>query len=191
MLNRANITQAKAVSMPMVVNPPLTVDNGSPLPSLTEYRTFVGGLQYLALTRMDVAFSVNILSQFMHKPTDLHWAALHRLLRYLNGTINQGLVIHRDSPLRLHAYTDADWVGNRATYVSTSGHIIYLGRNPLSWGSKKQQGVGRSSTEAEFRAVASTTAELLWIQSLLKSSGSSSKLLLPSTVTTSVPLITL
>lgn len=72
LLARANMSNAKAISTPMVSHPPLTLDDGSPLPNPTEYRALVGGLQYLSLTRMDDAFSVNRLSQFMHRPTDIH-----------------------------------------------------------------------------------------------------------------------
>lgn len=161
------MADAKPVSTPMVTHPPLTLSDGIPLPSPTEYRALVGSLQYLSLTRLDVAFVVNRLSQFMHKPSDIHWAALKRLLHYLKGTSDHGITPHRNSPPRLHTYSDADWAGDRDSYVSTTGYIVYLGRNPLSWSSKKQQSLARSSIEAEFRAVASTIAELLWLQSLL------------------------
>ncbi|XP_021718581.1 uncharacterized protein LOC110686275 [Chenopodium quinoa] len=147
------MTTAKPVTTPMIAHLPLTIDAGSSTPHASDYRALVGGLQYLALTRIDIAFSVNKISQFMHRPSDLHWAALRRLLRYLNGTIDHGLMLYKDSPPRLHAYTDADWAGDRDSFVSTTGYIVYLGRYPLSWSSKKQQGVARSSTEAEFRAV--------------------------------------
>ncbi|KAF9677968.1 hypothetical protein SADUNF_Sadunf08G0163100 [Salix dunnii] len=80
---------------------------------------------------------VNKLSQYMRMPTTDHWHFVKRLLRYLCGTINDGLQIHWQSPLQLHAFSDADWAGDKDDFSSTSAYIIYLGRNPISWSSKK------------------------------------------------------
>lgn len=128
----------------------------------------MGGLQYLTLTRPDVAFAVNRLAQYMHYPTTTHWAALKRLIRYLCGTLDKGLTIYRESPLNLHAFSDADWAGDRDDYISTMGHIIFLGRTPITWCSKKQKSLSRSSTETEYRAVASTAADIMGVQNLLQ-----------------------
>lgn len=75
---------------------PLTLTGGTPHSSLTEYRALVGALQYLSLTRPDISFTVNRLSQFMHAPTSLHWKALKRLLRYLHGTLHHGILLKRN-----------------------------------------------------------------------------------------------
>ena len=170
-LTRFNMLGSNPVSTPMLSTPSLTLNNGTPLPSPTDYCALVGALQYLSLTRLDVAFTVNKLAQFMHRPTDAHWHALKHLLRYLNGTIDHGLMLYTSSPVHLHAYTDADWAGDKDNFLSTTGYIIYLGRNAVSWSSKKQRTLARSSTEAEFRDVAATTAELLWVRSLLSELG--------------------
>lgn len=137
LLRRANMLDAKPVTTPMDPNTPLTLGSGTTLDTPTEYRALVGSLQYLGLTRPDIAFAVNKLSQFMHRPTTSHWQALKRLLRYLNGTLTYGLNIYRHSPLTLHAYSDSDWAGDKDDFISTGAYIVYLGRNPISWSSKK------------------------------------------------------
>ena len=127
----------------------------------------VGSLQYLHFTRPDIAFAVNKLSQFMHRPTDLHWQAAKRVLRYLARTRDKGVFLRSNNRLSLHAFSDSDLAGNKDGYTSTSAYIVYLGSNPIVWSSKKQQTVARSSTEAEYRCVADTAAEMTWIVFIL------------------------
>ncbi|KAF7151361.1 hypothetical protein RHSIM_Rhsim02G0160900 [Rhododendron simsii] len=167
LLNRTNMAGAKEVSMPLPTSGSLTLHDGSSSTDATDYRSVIGALQYLAITRPDIAFAVNKLSQFMHKPSEIHWTAAKRLLRYLKGTIHHGLFLKRHATPFLHAYSDADWAGNHDDRTSTTAYIIYLGGNAISWSSRKQRSVSRSSTEAEYRAVGTTTAELLWLQPLL------------------------
>ncbi|KAL0277932.1 UNVERIFIED_CONTAM: Retrovirus-related Pol polyprotein from transposon RE2 [Sesamum radiatum] len=104
----------------------------------------------------------------MHCPSTLHWCAVKRLLRYLVGTLDYGLLLRKNSPRTLHAFADADWAGDPNDRTSTSAYVVFLGANPISWSSKKQKTVARSSTEAEYRAIASTAAEVNWIMNLLQ-----------------------
>jgi hypothetical protein len=134
----------------------------------------VGALQYATITRPDITFSVNKVSQFLANPTDDHWQAVKRILRYLKGTSDHGLQLHKSTSLCLQAFTDADWAGCPDDRKSTTGFAVFLGENLLSWSSKKQVTVSRSSTEAEYRSMAMATAELMWIQSLLSELGISS-----------------
>ncbi|KAH9684435.1 retrovirus-related pol polyprotein from transposon RE2 [Citrus sinensis] len=179
LLKRTHMADATPVLTPLPTNSSsLTITSGTPLSDPSQFRAVVGSLQYLSLTRPDISFAVNKMAQFMHQPTDEHWVLVKRILRYLCGTLDKGLLLHRESPLSLHgfsdalhAFSDADWAGNKDDYSSTSAYLVYLGRNLISWSSKKQQTVARSSTEAEYRSVAATAAELRWVCSLLAELG--------------------
>lgn len=171
LLALANMLEAKPVSTPMDSNTSLQLNSSPALDDPSAYRRLVGSLQYLGLTRPDVAFAVNKLSQFMHQPNTSHWQALKRLLRYLKGTISYGLNIYRESPPTLHAFSDSDWAGDHDDFISTGAYMVYLGRNPISWSSKKQRSVARSSTEAEYRSIANTAAELTWLTTVLTELG--------------------
>ena len=103
----------------------------------------------------------------MHDPREPHFTAIKRILRYLKGTITEGLHISPSKTTTLTAYTDADWAGCPTTRRSTSGFAVFLGDNLISWPSKRQPTVSRSSAEAEYRGVANTVAETIWIRNLL------------------------
>jgi len=134
----------------------------------TKYRQTVGALQYASLSRPDITFAVNKVCQFMHAPSENHWSAVKRILRYLKGTSHFGLFIRHDSKSTLHAFTDvnwrttlnaysdADWAGCPDDRRSTGGFAIYLGSNLISWNARKQRTVSRSSTESEYKALADT-----------------------------------
>ncbi|CAH9116940.1 unnamed protein product [Cuscuta epithymum] len=128
----------------------------------------VGVLQYLTMTRPDITFVVHLVSQFMHAPRTSHLLAVKRIFRYLQGTIGHGLLLQPStaSPT-IQAYSDADWAGCPDSSRSTSGFAIFLGPNLVSWKSKKQPTVSRSSTEAEYRAIAYTVQDTLHIRSIL------------------------
>lgn len=170
LLTKFNMINTKPVSTPLDANNKLTLTKGERLQNPTQFRTLVGSFQYLAFTCPDLAFAVNKLSQYMHRSTVDHWTAAKRVLRYLAGTVNHGILLWKHNHLTLHAYFDADWAGGD-DFVSTNGYVLYLGGHPISWSSKKQKGVARSTTEAEYRSVANTSSELRWVCSLLTELG--------------------
>jgi hypothetical protein len=137
----------------------------------TNYRSIVGALQYITLTRPDLTHAVNLVCQFMHQPGASHFQAVKRILRYLQGTLDYGLRLLSRSSLSLYGFSDADWAGCLDTRRSTTGYCIYLGANCISWASKKQPTVSRSNAKAEYRSMSTTTAELTWLMYLLRDIG--------------------
>ncbi|PNY00673.1 retrovirus-related Pol polyprotein from transposon TNT 1-94 [Trifolium pratense] len=170
-LQKGNMLDAKPVCTPMATSTSVSSESNIPNCDATLYRSIIGSLHYLSITRPDVAFAVNKLSQHMQNPTTTHMQALKRILRYLKHTISHGLHLARNTSLTLTAFCDADWGGDNADRKSTGAYIVYLGSNAISWSCKKQPTVARSSTEAEYRTIGSTTTELLWLQQLLKELG--------------------
>jgi histone deacetylase 1/2 len=134
----------------------------------TTYRSIVGGLQYLTLTRPDLSFAINRVCQFLHSPTEEHWAAVKRILRYINGTLDHGLLLRPSVSSSLSVFSDADWAGDVGDRRSTGGYALFFGNNLVAWSARKQATVSRSSTESEYKAVANATAELIWVEALLK-----------------------
>ncbi|XP_050379847.1 uncharacterized mitochondrial protein AtMg00810-like [Argentina anserina] len=158
LLHRTHMLDASPVSTPSS-SKRLSLTDGTPLADGTEYRSVVVALQYLTLTHPDISYVVNQLCQFLHSPTTVHWVAVKRILRYLKHTPTSGL-FYAPSSLNLVAYCDSDYAGDPDTRISTGGTCIYLGSNLISWSSKKQNEVSRSSTETEYRQLAYTAAHL-------------------------------
>ncbi|KOM45908.1 hypothetical protein LR48_Vigan06g121400 [Vigna angularis] len=135
-----------------------------PLP----YRRLVGRLVYLTNTRPDIVFATQQLSQFMSKPTKAHHAAAMHVLRYLKGCPGTGLFFPRIYHTHVSSFSDADWATCVDSRRSITGYCFFIGSSLISWKTKKQTTVSRSSSEAEYRALASATCELQWIIYLLK-----------------------
>lgn len=169
LLKKVNMAECKPVTTPMASSEKLSLYEGTPLGprDATNYRSVVGALQYLTLTRPDIAFAVNKVCQFLHSPTTVHWEAVKRILRYIKYCTRLGLRIHKSQSTLVSAFSDADWAGNIDDRRSTGGFAVFLGSNLVSWSSRKQPTVSRSSTESEYKAIANATAEVMWIQILL------------------------
>ncbi|KAJ9555163.1 hypothetical protein OSB04_009777 [Centaurea solstitialis] len=166
-LVRAGLLSSKPVATPLSATDYLST-TGNPFSDPTTYRSLVGALQYLTITRPDLSYAVNQVSQFLHAPTVDHFQAVKRILRYVKGTISFGLMFtHSPSPTVL-GYSDADWARCLETRRSTYGYSIFLGGNLISWSAKKQPTVSRSSCESEYRAMANTAAEIVWVTHLLR-----------------------
>jgi hypothetical protein len=132
------------------------------------YRSIVGALQYLTLTRLDITFSVNKVCKFLHNPTSEHMTTMKRILRYIQGTIKWGVEFTKGRSLMVSAYSNVDWAGCLGVWCSIGGFAVYVGANLVSWCVKKQPMRSRSSKEAEYKSMAIVTAEIIWVQTILR-----------------------
>lgn len=135
---------AKPITSPMSTTSPLSrLDGTSMSDPTTLYRITIGALHYLSITRPDIAFAVNKMSQFSHDPLDVLWTAIKRMLRYLKHTISYDLLVRPSSSSKLSAFLDVDWAGFPDDRKFTSGYCTCFGCNLLSWTTKKQPMVSR------------------------------------------------
>lgn len=136
-----------------------------------QYRRLVGKLIYLTLTRPDLCFAVNQVSQYMQNPTVYHWNMVERILRYLKGSPGQGIWMGKNENAEIVGYCDADYAGDTNDRKSTTGYCTFIGGNLVTWKSKKQKVVSCSSAESEYRAMRKLTEELIWLKALLRDLG--------------------
>lgn len=161
----------KPAGSPIDQNHKLSLADGPLLADPERYRRLVGRLIYLAATRPDLTYAIHALSQFMQKPQTDHWLAALKVVRYLKGTLGQGVLLRAESSTHASGWSDSDWGACPITRRSLSGWFVQLGSSPIVWKTKKQDTVSRSSAEAEYRAMAEVTAELRWLRMILHELG--------------------
>jgi len=168
LLKETGKTACKPVSTPVDPNIKLGSAEEDNAVNKEMYQRLVGRLIYLSHTRPDIAFAVSLVSQFMHQPREAHLQAALRIVQYLKGTPGRGILFKRNKSVALEAYTNVDYAGSVVDRRSTTGYYTFLGGNLVTWKSKKQSVVARSSAEAEFRAMAQGICELLWLKIILE-----------------------
>ncbi|PKU59087.1 Retrovirus-related Pol polyprotein from transposon TNT 1-94 [Dendrobium catenatum] len=161
----AGFENSKSAPTPIAPSPTKLGQTTQPFPDPTLYRRLAGSLQYLTITRPDIAFATNRVCHHMQNPTEQNYKDLKRILRYINGTLSHGLPISPGS-LELHSYSDADWASDSSDRKSISGFCTFLGPNLISWTVKKQATVAKSSTEAEYRSLSAANSEVVWLRRL-------------------------
>ncbi|XP_042939361.1 uncharacterized mitochondrial protein AtMg00810-like [Carya illinoinensis] len=142
-LEDAGLLGSKPINTPIEQNHKLSHSSMDYLSDVTSYRRLIGRLIYLSITRPDITYAVNVLSQFMDTPTQEHLHTAHRVLRYLKGSIGQGIFYSSKSDTHLKAYSDSDWAACPETRRSVTGFCVFLGDSLISWKSKKQPTVSR------------------------------------------------
>ena len=126
--------KCKPTTTPMSSTDKITAVDGELLSpaDATEYRSIVGGLQYLTITRPDISYAVNRVCQYLQAPRDTHWAAVKRILRYVQFTLTFGMHIRPTSSRVLSAFSDADWAGSPDDRRSTGGYAVFFGSNLIA-----------------------------------------------------------
>ena len=163
-LKTFTMSDCKAIKMPMEVHLKLQKKAEGKQVNSTNFRSLIGRLRYLMNTRPDLTFSVTYLSRFMDKPSSEHLVVAKRIMRYLKGTVNFGLMYNRgDRDLTITRYSDSDFAGDINDKKSTSGQIFFMGGLLITWNSVKQRVVALSTCEAEHIAISSETCQSLWI----------------------------
>ncbi|GJZ25913.1 ribonuclease H-like domain-containing protein [Tanacetum coccineum] len=142
--------------------------DGDPVENPYLFLNLTGALQYLTFTRPDLSYAAQQICLYMHDPREPHYTALKRILRYVRGTLDHGLQLYASTTSQLTVYSDADWAGCPSTRRSTSGYCVFLGDNLISWSSKRQHVISRSSAEAEYRGVANAITETARVHNLLR-----------------------
>ncbi|RVW59858.1 Retrovirus-related Pol polyprotein from transposon RE1 [Vitis vinifera] len=168
LLNETGMLGCKPAETPMDTTVKLEESDGSAPVDKGRYQRLVGKLIYLSHTRPDIGFSVSVVSQFMNNPTKKHMTAVIRILRYLKMTPGKGLFFQRTTKKEIEIFSDVDWAGSVTDRRSTSGYCSFVWGNLVTWRSKKQSVVARSSAEAEFRAMAQGICEGIWLNRLLE-----------------------
>ena len=163
LLNETGMLGCKPAETPMDSTVKLEESDGSPPVDKGRYQRLMGKIIYLSHTRPDIGFSVSMVSQFMNNPTEKHMTVVTRILRYLRMTPGKGLFFQRTTKKEIEIFSDADWAGSGTDRRSTSGYCSFVWGNLVTWRSKKQSMVARSSAEAEFCAMAQGICEGIWL----------------------------
>ncbi|PKU81792.1 putative mitochondrial protein [Dendrobium catenatum] len=166
-LQDAGLADCSAAPTPITPKRTSIASNDTPFADPHLYRKIAGALQYLSITRPDIAFAANSICQHMHAPTVTHYQDLKRLLRYIKGSLHYGLPISPGN-LILRTYVDADWAADTTDRKSVSGFCTYLGNTLISWSVKKQPTVAKSSTEAEYQSLSAAASDVLWLRRLVE-----------------------
>ncbi|GJZ34750.1 retrovirus-related pol polyprotein from transposon TNT 1-94 [Tanacetum coccineum] len=164
-------TKGQSIGTPMATKPKLDADlSGEPVEQ-TDYRSKIGSLMYLTYSRPDIVQAVCYYARYQTRPTEKHLKEVKRIFRYLRGIINMGLWYPKGSGFDLTAFSDADHAGCVDTRKITSGGIQFLGDKLVSWMSKKQDYTAMSSTEAEYVALSTSYAQVMWMGTQLQDYG--------------------
>ncbi|CAL2244935.1 unnamed protein product [Prunus armeniaca] len=171
LVEKFGLKDCKLVATPLAMNEKLSKNDGSEAADEGEYRQIVGSLLYLTATRPDIMFAASLLARFMHNPTKKHMGTAKRVLRYIQGTIDFGIVFEKGKETTLIGYCDSDWAGSEDDMRSTSGYVFTMGSGVFSWASIKQNTVALSTAKTEYISAAEATSQAKWLRFVLEDFG--------------------
>ncbi|RVW83621.1 Retrovirus-related Pol polyprotein from transposon RE1 [Vitis vinifera] len=172
LLQETGMSRCQPVNTPIEEGLKLCVEPNQVSIDKGRYQRLVGRLMYLAHTRPDLTYALNLVSQYMHNPGEQHMNAVMRILRYLKNAPGKGILFAKNVDHQsIEVYTDADWAGAMDDRRSTSGYFTFVGGNLVTWKSKKQNVVACSSAETEFRGMTLGLCEALWLRLLSQDLG--------------------
>ncbi|GAA0149902.1 transmembrane signal receptor [Lithospermum erythrorhizon] len=171
LVKRFGLETASSKRTPLATHVKITKDEGGVSVDVSKYRSMIGSLLYLTASRPDISHSVGICARFQADPKEIHLNLVKRIIKYVHGTLNYGLLYSFDTNKALVGYSDADWAGNTEDRKSTSGGCFFLENNLVSWFSRKQNSVSLSTAEAEYIAAGSACTQLLWMKQMLEEYG--------------------
>ncbi|XP_042005728.1 uncharacterized mitochondrial protein AtMg00810-like [Salvia splendens] len=146
-LVETGLIDCKPVDTSILVNHGLQISDEAELADQGKYQCLVGKLIYLSHTRLDIAYAVGTVSQFMHRPQKDHYVAALRIVRYLKGTAEHGIMFKKNEHRGIYGFTDADWASNLVDRKSIARYFTFVEGNLVTWRSKKQKVVAISSVE--------------------------------------------
>ncbi|CAL0319322.1 unnamed protein product [Lupinus luteus] len=173
-LDRFNLLECNPADTPVEANLKLGACETKAKVAGTMFRQLVGCLRFLCHSRPEISFGVGLVSRHMSSPRNSHLIAAKRILRYLKGILDHGVLFPykksetKQNVLQLKAYTDSDWCGDQVDRRSTMSYVFFLGEAPISWSSKKQDVVALSTCKAEYIAACNGACQGVWIQALMK-----------------------
>ncbi|WJZ92889.1 hypothetical protein VitviT2T_011862 [Vitis vinifera] len=170
-LKKFKLESCKEVATPLAQNEKISKNDGEKLEEPSAYRSLVGSLLYLTVTRPDLMFPASLLSRFMSSPSNVHMGVAKRVLKYVKGTTNLGIWYLKTGGVKLDGYADSDWAGSVDDMKSTSGYAFTIGSGVICWNSRKQEVVAQSTTEAEYISLAAAANQAIWLRKLLADLG--------------------
>ncbi|XP_022753639.1 uncharacterized protein LOC111301931 [Durio zibethinus] len=166
-LNKFGMENCKPVNTLLTQNEKLIKEDRANKVDGSIYRSLVGCLLYLTATRPDIMYVANLLFRFMQNPSELHFKAAKRVLRYVKGTNELGIWFKKNESSRLVGFIDNDWAGSHEDMKSISGYVFFIGLNVFSWNSKKQGTVAQSTAEAEYIVATAVVNQAIWLRKIL------------------------